>query len=63
MFVVIFLEQWLKEKTHTASLLGVGLSVGCLLLFGADRFLLPTMVAILLSLTVLWRVLDREVAS
>lgn len=63
MFAVIFLEQWLKEKNHTASLLGVGLSVGCLLLFGADRFLLPTMVAILLSLTVLWRVLDREVES
>lgn len=59
MFVVIFLEQWLKEKNHTASLLGVGLSVGCLLLFGADRFLLPAMAAILLSLTLLRRVLER----
>ena len=24
MFVVIFLEQWLKEKDHTSSLLGAG---------------------------------------
>lgn len=63
MFVVIFLEQWLKEKDHTASLLGVGLSVGCLLLFGADRFLLPTMAAILLSLTLLRKVLERRQVS
>ncbi len=63
MFVVILLEQWLKEKDHTASLLGLGLSVGCLLLFGADAFLLPAMAAILLSLTLLRRVLDKGVHS
>ena len=63
MFVVIFLEQWLKEKDHTASLLGIGFSVGCLLLFGADRFLLPTMAAILLSLTLLRKVLERRQVS
>jgi 4-azaleucine resistance transporter AzlC len=63
MFVVIFLEQWLKEKDHTASLLGIGLSVGCLLIFGADRFLLPTMAAILLSLTLLRKVLERRQMS
>ncbi len=63
MFVVILLEQWLKEKNHTASLLGLGLSVGCLLLFGADAFLLPAMAAILLSLTLLRKVLDKGVRS
>ena len=29
MFVVIFMEQWLKEKNHTSSILGLGIS--CLL--------------------------------
>ena len=36
MFVVIFLEQWLKEKRHYTALIGFLCSVGCLLLFGAD---------------------------
>lgn len=53
MFIVIFLEQWLKEKEHTSSLAGIGLSFICLLLFGADSFLLPAMILILLALTLL----------
>ena len=52
MFVVIFLEQWLKEKKHYTALIGVLASAGCLLLFGADSFLIPTMVCILCFLTV-----------
>lgn len=60
MFVVIFLEQWLKEKNHTASLLGLGLSLLCLLAFGAESFLLPAMAAILTVLTLLRRVLEKE---
>ena len=51
MFVVIFLEQWLKEKNHFSSCLGVLASVICLMLFGADHFMLPTMAAIILVLT------------
>ena len=51
MFVVIFLEQWLKEKNHFSSCLGVLASVICLMLFGADYFMLPTMAAIILVLT------------
>ena len=51
MFVVIFLEQWLKEKNHSSSLMGIAVSVLCLLIFGADSFMLPTMAAIVLLLT------------
>lgn len=51
MFVVIFMEQWLKEKRHTSALLGTGLSLLCLLVFGADSFIIPAMFAILFSLT------------
>ena len=59
MFVVIFLEQWLKEKNHISSLIGLGLSAACLLLFGADSFMLPTMIAIIALLAALKKPLER----
>lgn len=59
MFVVIFMEQWMKEKNHTSSLLGLGLSVLCLAAFGADDFILPSMIAILAVLTLLRKPLDK----
>lgn len=51
MFAVIFMEQWLKEKRHTSALLGVGLSLLCLLVFGPGNFIIPAMLAILAALT------------
>ena len=60
MFVVIFLDQWRKEKGHTASLIGLGASLICLLLFGAEGFLLPAMACILALLTLLRRPMERE---
>lgn len=59
MFVVIFMEQWMKEKNHTSSLIGLGLSVLCLAAFGADDFILPSMIAILAVLTLLRKPLDK----
>ncbi len=59
MFVVIFLEQWLKEKRHESSLLGIGLSVLSLIAFGADGFLIPAMLSILAVLTLLRRPLEK----
>ncbi len=52
MFVVIFLEQFLKEKHHWTAWIGFGASLGCLAIFGRDFFMIPTMVVILLLLTV-----------
>lgn len=51
MFVVIFIEQWLKEKQHISAWIGFAASVGCLFVFGADNFMVPTMVCILACLT------------
>ena len=51
LFVSVVAEQWLSSKEHTPALLGLGLSLLCLLLFGADQFLLPAMVLILLGLS------------
>jgi len=53
MFVVIFMEQWMKEKRHTSAVLGVGLSLVCLLVFGAENFIIPSMLAILGVLTLM----------
>lgn len=52
MFVVIFMEQWLKEKHHASAWIGFISSAGCLVLFGADSFLIPAMICILVLLTV-----------
>ncbi|MFA6982830.1 MAG: AzlC family ABC transporter permease [Sedimentibacter sp.] len=51
MFIVIFLEQWLKEKSHNSSLLGLGGSLLCLFIFGSSNFIIPSMILILLILT------------
>ena len=58
MFVVIFMDQLLKEKNHTSSLLGLGISFLCLLVFGPDSFMIPTMILIIVSLTLLRKKLD-----
>ena len=50
LFVVIFVEQWLKEERHFSSLLGVGASVACLVIFGSSSFLIPSMAVIILVL-------------
>ena len=60
MFVVIFMEQWMKEKEHVSSLVGVGVTLLCLAAFGADRFLIPAMAVILGVLTFLRKPLERR---
>ncbi len=59
MFVVIFLEQWLKDKNHIPAIIGLGLSLLCLIAFGADYFMLPSMAAVLIALTVLRKPLEK----
>ena len=53
LFVVIFLDQWLQEKSHVSSLTGLAASALALVLFGADGFLIPAMLIILVVVTVL----------
>ena len=60
MFVVIFLEQWLKEKEHSASLIGLAVSVLCLVVFGPDSFMVPTMVLIVGLLALLRKPLEKK---
>lgn len=50
LFVTVFVEQWLNSKNHLAAITGVAASVLCLAVFGADNFLIPTMLVIALLL-------------
>ena len=59
MFVVIFLEQWSKETQHESALIGLGVSLVCLILFGADNFIIPAMLAVLTLLTFLRKHLEK----
>lgn len=59
MFVVIFLEQWLKEKRHYTAIAGIAASVVCLLSFGPDSFMIPTMDSILLLLTIFRKPIEK----
>lgn len=60
MFVVIFMEQWLKEKNHTSAVVGIVLSVLCLMVFGSEDFIIPSMIAILGVLTLMRGTLDKK---
>ena len=46
LFVVIFVDQWKQREGHMPAVLGVGASVLCLVLFGADSFIIPAMIVI-----------------
>jgi len=46
LFVVVFVQQWLDTKDHTSAVAGLACSVLCLLIFGPDRFVIPSMVMI-----------------
>ena len=50
LFITVFLEQWLTAKKHTGALVGLGASLLCLAVFGSDRFLIPAMLLIALTL-------------
>lgn len=68
MFVSIFMSQWLKDGdtlkkkghytwkdyllAHASELIGIFSSVVCLIIFGPDLFIVPTMILILVLLTV-----------
>lgn len=59
MFVVIFMEQWLKEKKHYTALIGLVSTLLCRLGFGADSFMIPTMICIVAGLTLFQKPIEK----
>ncbi len=60
LFVTIFVEQWQSVKDHRPAITGVAATVICLTVFGKDVFLIPSMIIIALTLTLMPKT-DREV--
>ena len=50
LFLTVFTDQWLTNKDHTPSLIGLGASALCLIIFGSENFLIPAMIIIALAL-------------
>lgn len=59
LFVIIFVEQWEKNRQHFPALLGLSVSIACLLLFGTDRFMVPSMIGISLGLFLFRNKMER----
>ncbi len=60
MFVVIFLENWLKEKNHISSVIGVIIPAALIVLLGAENYIIASMAAILIVLTLLRPYLTKK---
>ena len=50
LFVSICTEQWLNSASHYPAIIGLVASLMCLVIFGADGFLIPSMLAITVML-------------
>ena len=53
LFIVIFVEQWEKNKQHTPALLGLGITLVSLLIFGTENFMIFALIGIFIALTLL----------
>ena len=53
LFITVFVDQWRATKDHLPALIGLGASVLCLVIFGAEDFLIPAMTVIALALTLM----------
>lgn len=60
LFVVIFTEQWMDRKNRVPEIIGVAAAFLCLQIFGADNFVLPSMILIICALFVGRTRLEKE---
>lgn len=64
LFLVVMTEQWRTSRDHRPALVGLGVSLACLWVFGASDFLIPAMVGITVVLTMLrGRLQETEVSA
>lgn len=53
LFIAAFTEQWLSTKDHIPAITGLGGTLICLIIFGNENFLIPSMLVITLVLSLL----------
>jgi len=60
LFVSIFTDQWMKKQDRISALIGIFSTIICLLVFGSENFLIPTMILITVVLTATKRFRKEE---
>lgn len=60
LFIVIFVDQWRSQKNHIPAIIGVASSAVCLLIFGADSFIIPSMAVITVVFAIFRKKLEKE---
>lgn len=60
LFVVIFIDQWKAATNHMPAFIGIIGTVLCRVIFDASDFIIPSMILILLVITLLKRPLERR---
>lgn len=60
LFVTVFVEQWLTAKNHLPAIAGLICSAACLMIFGPDGFLIPTMISITIVLSLCKNLMDSS---
>ena len=60
LFLVVMVEQWRSTCDHTPALVGLGVSLVCLLIFGSSNFLIPSMIGITVVLTLLRGTMEKR---
>lgn len=61
LFIAAFVEQWISSGDHIPAITGALSTLICLLIFGAENFLIPSMLLITLVLTLLRGRLEGKV--
>ena len=60
LFMTMFVEQWLSSTNHLPALIGLASTAVCLLIFGSEYFLIPSM-ALIATLLILLRKKAKKV--
>ncbi len=60
LFVVIYIDQMLASKNKLTGLVGIISALLCLIIFGADNFLLPSLILTVALLSAMKPMLDKR---
>ena len=59
LFTTVFLQQWIDSRSHIPAVTGVLATLGCRLIFGPDLFLIPAMIIIVVTMTVMRKKIEE----
>ncbi|WP_455645481.1 AzlC family ABC transporter permease [Methanosphaera sp.] len=63
LFVVIFMNQFLKEDNHTGSYIGILFPIISIIIFGRENFIIPAMISFIIFFTIFRKKYDSEYRS